>query len=76
MAKSKSPHIIDAFNLLAAIVNDGKKYPIEQSKRGALDGLVSGYHTAGDDKTKAARDVMRAVNERKDFLRQFMPDLL
>jgi hypothetical protein len=76
VAKSKSPHIIDAFHVLSSVVNDGTKYPEDGGNRGLLDWVIEGHPLMGDDKARAARDLAKAINERKDFLRQFMPDLV
>lgn len=74
VSKCKSPHVIDAFEILRSVVNDGAKYP---SPSGGLVGSIyKAFPTMGGDEAMAANDVLKAVEDRKKFLRQFLPSLI
>lgn len=72
--KCKSPHVIDAFETLRSVVNDGAPYPYPTT--GLLASIRKSLPHFGGDAGMAANDVLKAVDDRKKFLRQFLPNLL
>ncbi|WP_174020438.1 hypothetical protein G6L89_007480 [Agrobacterium fabrum] len=73
VSNCKSPHVIESFELLKSIVNDGAKYPAPTG--GFMAMLFLRFPNYGGDAAKAANDVINAVKDRKEFLRQFLPTL-
>lgn len=71
--KCRSPKVIEAFANLKAVVNDGAKFEREKT---IVDALLPAHAMFGDDQTEAAKAVLYAVDERKKFLRQFLPNLV
>lgn len=73
VAKCSSPAVIAAFADLKAVVNDGAKLVREPDLFSFMfpDGSVF-----DDDQSNAARAVLKAVEDRKKFLRQFLPNLV
>ncbi|MBP2614788.1 hypothetical protein [Agrobacterium pusense] len=74
VSNCKSPHVIESFDLLKSIVNDGAKYPAPTG--GFMATIVRMFPYYGGDASRAANDVISAVKDRKEFLRQFMPNLV
>ncbi len=74
VSNCKSPHVIESFDLLKSIVNDGAKYPAPTG--GFMAAIVRMFPSYGGDAARAANDVINAVKDRKEFLRQFLPNLV
>ncbi len=73
VAKSGSPEVIQAFSNLEAVVNDGATFSKEKNFASFMTGDTQFFD---DDETLAAKAVLSAVKDRKEFLRQFLPNLV
>lgn len=73
VAKCGSPAVITAFADLKAVVNDGAKLKREPD---LLNFMFPHRSLIDDDQSKAAKAVLKAVEDRKKFLRQFLPSLI
>jgi len=75
VSKTNSPEVIEAFNVLYGVVNLKNKYerkPFGHSYNEEIFALAMGKNA---DEMMASNDVLRAVDVRMEYLRQFMPDL-
>lgn len=75
VGKCNCLNVIKAFTTLQSIINDGERYPVSHKMPKSVLLATLGLPDRSGDETIAANDVLRAVNERKSFLRQFMPEL-
>jgi hypothetical protein len=72
VSKSGSPEVVKAFADLKAVVNDGAKLARPKNLATFISGVSQPFD---DDETVAAKAVLSAVDNRKKFLRQFLPTL-
>jgi hypothetical protein len=64
--------VVKAFADLKAVVNDGAKLARPKNLATFISGVSQPFD---DDETVAAKAVLSAVDNRKKFLRQFLPTL-